>query len=154
MIQLSVPGELRYRGVVLSCVAAMCRVVRGAEVTAVGEGADQLDLRDAFDAQLISACAETFNNIVLHAYGGAAPRRSVQVRLTPEPDGLAIELTDEGLSFDPDSVGPPDLDALPERGMGLFIVRNFVDEFRYTAGPPNVWWLRKRLPAGAGSGQD
>lgn len=53
-------------------------------------------------------------------------------------------MTDTGHSFDPDTVGPPVLDQLPEAGMGLFIMRSFMDEIAYQAGPPNVLRMVKR----------
>jgi serine/threonine-protein kinase RsbW len=53
-------------------------------------------------------------------------------------------MTDTGQSFDPDTIGPPELDELPEGGMGLFIMRSFMDEVDYHPGPPNVLRLKKR----------
>ena len=58
---------------------------------------------------------------------------------------IEIAMSDEGASFDLDAVPAPDLAALPESGMGLFIIRSFVDELTYTPGPPNVLRMRKRL---------
>jgi len=48
-----------------------------------------------------------------------------------------LRMLDRGKSFDRLDVPSPDLDALPERGMGLFIIENFVDEVHYTPGDPN-----------------
>jgi serine/threonine-protein kinase RsbW len=42
-------------------------------------------------------------------------------------------------------VAEPDLDALPESGLGLFIMRSFMDKVIYTAGAPNVLSLTKHL---------
>jgi hypothetical protein len=35
--------------------------------------------------------------------------------------------------------------------MGLFIIRSFMDEVAYAAGPPNLLTLKKRWPTGATS---
>jgi serine/threonine-protein kinase RsbW len=54
---------------------------------------------------------------------------------------------DFGNRFDPAAQTLPDLDALPESNMGLFIVRSCVDEFSYVPGNPpkfpNVLTLKK-----------
>ena len=143
MVRLEVPGELRFRNLVVRTVAAACRVARAGEAP---EGEDpELDLSDEFDAQMVSALSEAFNNIVIHAYAGREPG-DVIIEADVEADVLHVKLMDYGSSLDPDTVQPPDLDALPEHGMGLFILQAFVDEFDYTAGSPNVWSLKKSLP--------
>jgi anti-sigma regulatory factor (Ser/Thr protein kinase) len=143
MVRLEVPGELRFRGLVVRAVAAACRLAR-AEASVETEEAE-LDLSDEFDAQIVSALSEAFNNIVMHAYGGREPG-DVIIEANVEADVLHIRLMDYGQSLDQQSVQPPDLDALPEHGMGLFILRAFVDHFAYKAGSPNVWSLKKILP--------
>ncbi len=47
-------------------------------------------------------------------------------------------MLDDGVSFDPAAVPVPDLDGLPESGMGLYIIRSFVDDLSYEPGPPNA----------------
>ena len=37
------------------------------------------------------------------------------------------------------------LDALPESGLGLFIIRSFMDEVKYVPGSPNVLSMTKYL---------
>ena len=55
------------------------------------------------------------------------------------------QMRDYGRSFDPRTVPPPDLDALPESGMGAFIIQGLMDEIHYRPGHPNVLTLVKRL---------
>ena len=57
---------------------------------------------------------------------------------------ISIEMRDYGSSFDPTTVPPPDFDALPEHGWGLFIIRSFMN-ISYAAGRPNVLTLTKTL---------
>jgi anti-sigma regulatory factor (Ser/Thr protein kinase) len=66
-------------------------------------------------------------------------------------DELVVELRDDGASFDLDAVPEPNLPNLPERGMGVFIIRACMDELTYVPGRPNVLRMHKRLqtPAGA-----
>jgi serine/threonine-protein kinase RsbW len=53
-------------------------------------------------------------------------------------------MRDYGSSFDPTTVPPPDFDALPESGWGLFIIKSFMS-ISYAPGRPNVLTLTKTL---------
>jgi serine/threonine-protein kinase RsbW len=134
--------------VLVRAVAAACRLV-GVE----GDGepqvepSEQLDLSEAFTAQVVSAFSEVFNNVVLHSYGRERAGE-VEVAIHPMRDGIEIRTEDHGEPFDLAAVPTPDLDAMPEGGMGVFIIRQCVDDFVYEPGPPNRWTLRKRLGDG------
>jgi anti-sigma regulatory factor (Ser/Thr protein kinase) len=52
------------------------------------------------------------------------------------PDRFIIDVEDEGAPYDPRGYTPPDLDAVPERGMGLFLVRRSVDEVAFDTARP------------------
>lgn len=132
MILLRVPGTLEYRNLALRAVSEACRIAQHDE----WEGA-------SLEAQTVSALGEAFNNIAIHSYAGRPPGE-VTVEISWTRDEIVMQITDEGLSFDPEQVELPDLDALPEGGMGLFIIRSFMDEVEYQAGPPNVLRLVKR----------
>jgi serine/threonine-protein kinase RsbW len=159
VILLQVPGDLQFRGVVVRTVAAACRLARGVDaLTASGSGVDvtaltrnKLDLSEVFDAQLVSAVSEAFNNIIIHAYKGRAPE-PVRLELEIRPGQVVARLYDSGSSLS-DLATEPDLDALPEGGLGLFIIRSFVDEFAYTPGAPNVWSMAKNVPGPEASGE-
>ena len=155
-IQLTVPGNLRFRDVAIRAVAAACRLVgqdrpdRTSAVTRTAGGTGVgLDLKEQFDRELVSAFSEIFNNIAIHGYannGGG----SICIELEPATDHLIVDIQDNGLTFDPDQVPAPELDALPEGGMGIHIARACVDELDYTPGPPNRWRLTKYLKSGNG----
>ena len=85
---------------------------------------------DEFRHQVLSAVGEGFNNIVLHGNVAGAPRRSgdaeVDLRIKTSPGRIQIELRDSGPGFDPSSVQPPAIEALPESGMGLHIMQSFM----------------------------
>jgi len=148
-IRLSVPGTLRYRAIAVRLVAEAARLVSGS-VHADPKDTLANDVRDPFDTAVVSAFAEIFNNVAIHAYarrGGGA----IEVAITPTDCELVIELTDHGSPFDIEGVTalPADLDeeSLPEGGMGIHIAKTMLDEMIYEPGPPNLWRLRKRLPA-------
>ncbi|HEX7598493.1 MAG TPA: ATP-binding protein, partial [Polyangia bacterium] len=56
-----------------------------------------------------------------------------------------ISMEDFGASFDPAAAPVPELDAMPESGLGIYIMRSFMDEVTYRAGRPNVLILSKRI---------
>ena len=136
MILLRVPGTLEYRNLALRAVSEACRIAQHDE----WEGA-------SLEAQTVSALGEAFNNIAIHSYAGRPPG-DVVVEISWSRDEIVMHITDDGASFDPETVEAPDLDALPEGGMGLFIIRSFMDEVDYQAGPPNVLRLVKRRASG------
>jgi anti-sigma regulatory factor (Ser/Thr protein kinase) len=141
-IRLTVPGELRFRDVAVRAVAAACRLV-GADRAATGAPTDHaLDLSDHWDAEVVSAFSEIFNNIAIHAYGAGAAG-DIAIEMTPARDHLAIVVSDHGAAFDLSQIPSPELESLPEGGMGIHIARACVDELHYTAGPPNTWRLTK-----------
>lgn len=144
MVRLSIPAQLHFRDLALSAVLAA--------LDAGGDGPGQ-EVRD----EIISALNEAFNNVVLHAYRGVQGGRLDLAIATSEGE-IEIQMSDRGRSFDPGRVArlatvtaedPASIDVaeLPESGMGLFIIRSFMDDVSYTrggAGQPNVLVLRKR----------
>lgn len=148
-IRLTVPGILRYRAIAVRVVAEAARLV---SASAQRDPTDLLDtdVRDPFDLAVVSAFAEIFNNVAIHAYqrkGGG----TIEIAITPGDRELVIEVKDTGRPFDIDEVPPlpTDLDeaSLPEGGMGIHIAKTMLDEMTYEPGPPNLWRLCKRIPA-------
>lgn len=142
-IRLVVPGDLRYRDLAIRTVAAACRLV-GAEDGGAG-GAERLDLRRRFDAEVVSAFSEIFNNIAIHGYAGGTTG-DIVIEMSPRRDALDMTISDTGLPFDIDEIPTPELEQLPEGGMGIHIARACLDALDYTPGPPNVWRLTKHEP--------
>ncbi|MFO0617540.1 MAG: ATP-binding protein [Polyangiaceae bacterium] len=102
--------------------------------------------QDEFAMQVVSAFGEAYNNVTIHGYKqgpveGHAQRIDLTVRV--EQETLIVEMKDWGTTHDPASYAEPP-DELPERGMGLFIMRSCMDEIGYVAGPPNTLILKKR----------
>jgi len=134
-IRISMLGRLQHRDIVLRSVAAACKLVR--------KDPDHSDSADwhQFQMQVVTAVSEAFNNIVLHAYAGREDG-IIEMDIRTSHNEIAVELRDFGDSFDPTSVPMPDLDCLPESGMGIFIIRELVD-VSYHPGRPNVLVLSK-----------
>jgi serine/threonine-protein kinase RsbW len=144
IICLEVPGKIEFRDMVLRTVSSACKLI-------IPDTGGRASRYSEFTAHLVSAVGEAYNNIVLHGYDGQEVG-SVKMQIENCAEWMRVTIKDSGTSFDPAQARPPDLDALPESGLGVFIMRSFVDEVTYVAGSPNVLTLLKRLDGGDGNG--
>src|SRR3989337_2939018 len=64
------------------------------------------------------------------AYAGLGGK-PIHVSVQGNENRLVIEVRDFGKKFDPEAYRPPDFEAVPEGGIGLHLVRQFVDELSY-----------------------
>lgn len=144
-IKLSMLGRVQHRDIVLRAVAAACKLVR--QEPGQAANADWNDFR----MQVVTAVSEAFNNIVLHAYAGRDDG-IIEMNIRTGRDHISIEMRDFGDSFDPSQVPEPDLDCLPESGLGMFIIKELMD-VEYRPGRPNVLVLSKRLDSVTHRGQ-
>jgi serine/threonine-protein kinase RsbW len=135
-----VPGNLRYRDLAVRVVAAACKLV-GRESD---EDEEELPREDRqFDAAVVSAFGEAFNNVAIHSYRGK--RGELEIEIDVHLDHIIIRMIDYGVTFDPMSAPEPDLASLPESGMGIYIMRSFMDQVTYKSGSPNVLTMTKYL---------
>jgi serine/threonine-protein kinase RsbW len=127
LIRAILPSRLTYRDLAIRLVASACKLVpRGS---------------DRFSNEVVSAFSEALNNVVLH--GGVSPEDEIEIEIDLGEDRLTLRLKDHGMSFDPRTAPSPDLDALPESGMGAFIIMSFMDQVTYVAGSPNTLSMTK-----------
>lgn len=86
-------------------------------------------------ADMIIALNEALVNVVRHGYQQQPGR--VELTLFRQADTLLIEVRDEAPLFDPTAVPTPDitmpLAQRPFGGMGVHMMRKFVDELKYQA---------------------
>lgn len=91
---------------------------------------------------------EALNNIIKHAYKGEK-NHQIEVIVSKDSNVLEMILIDEGkprdnfiikdLDFDPN-----DIDNLPESGMGLYLIKQLMDELSYySINGKNYFTLRK-----------
>ncbi|GAB6283892.1 MAG: hypothetical protein STSR0009_00910 [Methanoregula sp.] len=107
---------------------------------AEGMGDDQI-----LDVQL--AVEEAVTNSILHGYDGA--RGTIGLRIEADPHHVAVEITDGAPAFDPLSMPDPDIGAdLEDRkigGLGIFLIRQVMDEVTYRyEGNKNILLLKKQ----------
>jgi serine/threonine-protein kinase RsbW len=146
VIRLRVPGALQYRDLTVRCVAAACKLVGAGD-----HGSGPIRLNREFDDQVVSAFSEAFNNAAIHSYHGQ-PGGELEIEIELGDDSITIRLLDYGASFDLADVPEPDLDSLPESGLGIFIIKSFMDEVKYEAGAPNVLSMTKSIKSASRAG--
>lgn len=100
------------------------------------------DLRDSLEL----AFDEAFTNIHRHAYRSSSDG-PVTIQIKIDSDRLEFRFEDQGESFDPTGLQDPDLDTPAEGGLGVWIIRQVMDEFIYSADDcgRNVLRLVKRF---------
>lgn len=103
-----------------------------------------------FRHELITAFGEAFNNIVIHGYRDRADGM-LDVEAELSADQITLRLIDSGQEVDFAGLRPPDLESMPESGMGVFMIHALVDEVVYQGGARNILSLTKRTALAADS---
>jgi len=90
---------------------------------------------------------EALVNILEHAYQ-YRENGQVKIEIRVARQELEFRFEDWGESFDPESVPAPNLDNPSDGGIGLWYIRQMVDEFHYWCHPDgrNILRLVKRVP--------
>lgn len=93
-------------------------------------------------AQLEMAVDEACANVIEHSYGkdprnpSIADHPGMQINLCTETDKVTVEIIDYGIGYAYDSheeIHPDDyIKDHRRRGLGLYIIKNFVDEIDYS----------------------
>ena len=136
LFRFFVPGKLAYRDAARAFLAYVCD-----QLGQAGRLAPDMGHR------VISSFVEGFNNAVIHAYKGVTPG-PIEVVMEVTATRLRVQIADEGRTFSPEDVPEPDLESLPEGGLGLFIMKNFMDAVHYERiKDRNVLTMEKALRA-------
>ena len=95
------------------------------------------------------AIEELFTNIVNYGFTDSGIHW-VKVAISLEDNQVAIELSDEGIAFNPVLRSPPDTICPVEQrrigGLGIHLCRNLMDEINYQRkGLKNIVTMKKRL---------
>lgn len=112
--------------------------------------ADTLSIDKVIRYQLELCVVEAVNNVIKHAYHAEAGH-SVEVDFQLHPDHVTFKIRDNGDSLNlsrvaPFCFDPLKVETLPERGMGIFILKSLMDEVRYeTVNGENILTLIKYL---------
>jgi anti-anti-sigma factor len=85
-----------------------------------------LGVERAVQAELVLAVGELCANSIEHAYEGRAGQ-PIHVSVAGHPDRLVIEVEDFGRAFDQSRYTEPDLESLPDHGLGIHLVHRIAD---------------------------
>ena len=134
-------------------------------VPLIGQAIERLcslaSLADVESHQIALCVVEAVNNAIVHAYNREA-EHEVEVIFGQYPDRLIVQICDAGRTMDPkrlerQTASPLDFDPcclerIPERGLGLAIIRKTMDEVTYTTSHgKNILTLTRFLtPCGSG----
>ena len=124
VVELRIPSELGYEKIAREAVATVAR---------------RLEFDENKTEDIKTAVSEACTNAIRYG-GGADARMKVVVVLTADEDKLDILIKDPGASGSPpEFVGIPDINGMVEGktrlgGMGLFIIRELVDEAGFVEG--------------------
>jgi serine/threonine-protein kinase RsbW len=87
---------------------------------------------------IILAVDEACTNIIKHAYK-LDPEGEIIIKLKYNGSKLGIELTDYGISFEPDQVPDPDLQKYYRQhkvgGLGMYLMKTLMDDVKYISIP-------------------
>lgn len=100
--------------------------------------------------QIEMAMEEVFVNIVSYAYQPNDGDVEIRCEMSEDPIRITIQFLDSGHPFDPLTIEDPDTseEGLTEHegGLGIFMVKNMVDEVRYSyEGGKNILTITKKL---------
>lgn len=122
--------------------------------------AHECGLPDDERSRLLVILEELFTNAVTHGHGPHSGGGNITVALRCRTGRLRISFVDDGPPFDPLAFGAPDLDAAGEErpigGIGIHLVRSFVDQARYRrrCGRNHLDLLRYIAPAAGNAVRD
>lgn len=136
-VSLHIPCRYHFLRMVRQAVADLCARAGMSEMKA---------------ATLEMAVDEACSNVMEHSYGGERPvdedmiRHDLRINLIQHADRIIVEIYDRGRGFafdQQDTVEPQQyLDNEHQRGLGMFIIRKFVDDISYAASTPQGHCLR------------
>lgn len=115
---------------------------------AVSEFMNRVGISEDVAFGIDMAVREAVTNAVLHG-NKLDSAKIAEVDLKKSPEGLEINVRDQGKGFNPNQVADPtkDENLLKTSGRGIFFMRNFMDEVVWTVNPDGGTTVRmiKRL---------
>ena len=96
-------------------------------------------------------CAnEAVTNTICYGYRDDPAQHSITLQVQRQGDFLSLTITDDGIAFNPlerqPKVLPADLESAPIGGLGVELIRKYMDEVRYArVGDRNILTLLAAL---------
>jgi anti-sigma regulatory factor (Ser/Thr protein kinase) len=109
-----------------------------AEIPVLAEKIDDLasewDLSPALAMNINLVIEEAISNIIFYAFNDKA-KHEIKISISINNKKLVIEITDDGIPFDPLSLAEPDItlpaEERPIGGLGIFLITQLMDEVNY-----------------------
>jgi serine/threonine-protein kinase RsbW len=136
-ITLTVPAKMTYLHLVSRFAA---RIARG--IAPRGGPVDRSDFSHAFELAL----SESFTNAVKHG-GASMTRRRIVIEFETGENSLHVTLKDPNPPFAIHDLTAPDIDAHPESGYGIFLLKQVMDtvSFRRENGCNELTMAKKAV---------
>jgi serine/threonine-protein kinase RsbW len=104
----------------------------------VGSAARSFGFSDEEIANIVLAVDEACTNIIKHAYQYVADKE-IEVSIFEDKGSFEIRIFDNGKSFDPSALRPPDLKEHIGRqrrgGLGVYLMKRLMDKVEYSFIP-------------------
>ena len=98
---------------------------------------------------LVLAAGELCANAIKHAYGNR-PGQPIHLTVRADADRVVIEVENFGEPFDPSRYTEPDLDRVPDHGLGLYLVKSIADHVAVDVGRERgTRWILTAYRAGS-----
>lgn len=101
----------------------------------IRQAAESVGLAEAQVGRLELAVEEALVNVCHYAYADQTEPGPVHCRIAVQPQGLLVEIADEGAPFDPLARPDPDTHSLEleqrEPALGIFLIKQLVSEVSY-----------------------
>ena len=99
---------------------------------AIDELSLELDLSDEVYGNVLVATMEATNNAIIHG-NNSDPKKNVSIKIELEEKELKVQIEDQGIGFDyqsvPDPTAPENLEKI--NGRGIFLMERLSDEILY-----------------------
>jgi len=86
--------------------------------------------------EVLLAVDEALTNIIRHAYQGKSGK--IKVTLEDDRDRVKVSIQDFGEPFNPLNMPDPDLPLKKPGGLGVFLIKNLMDEVEYERQSQNA----------------
>jgi serine/threonine-protein kinase RsbW len=118
-IRLTFPRKVSYLRFATSISKQICQQIKVCRE----------DKRFASDVEL--CVSEACTNAI--KYGGSREREdNISLYFEIHEDKLIIKVQDKGMGFNLNDLPEPDIESLPDRGYGLYIIRSKMDDVQYS----------------------
>jgi anti-sigma regulatory factor (Ser/Thr protein kinase) len=116
----------------IPCRAEYVRTVR----LAVAQFAQSLNMPRAVIDEIEIAASEAVANVIRHAYKGEPRPAQVRIKCSQGKSGMVVEIVDRGCGFAPPPGNvTPEVDPDREGGLGIILIKSFMDRVCYTSKP-------------------